>query len=135
MSDVRIVVYESKIAAMALPGGQIFRWTKRRRDAVEALAVATCPMRTGSLKASINGVYRPFARNHIRMEVHAGNELADYALWVHEGTRAEITPLGPNPMRLRPWPPHGWKSKWVVSGQRAQPFLRNALERVMRREI
>lgn len=140
--NVTVVVHHPVIAAWSLPGGMVFRWTLRRREAVEALAIALCPARTGALKASINGVYRPRARNHVHMEVHAGNEIAEYARWVHEGTRAVISSPYGRQMFLNPaYGGHPAHREWFVrgqglrSGKGAQPFLRTALERVMRREI
>jgi hypothetical protein len=131
-SNFRLVIYDSKIAAMSLPGGQIFRWTLKRRERVEMKAILNAPIRYGTLKASIHGVYRPRSANHIYMEVHAE---AEHALWVHEGTNGPITALGPWKMNLPAWGIHPDRRLWSVSGQRSQPFLRNALESVMRGEL
>lgn len=132
-SSVRVVIYDSEIWRMSLPGGQIFRWTLKRRERVEMKAVMNAPFRTGTLRRSIHGEYHPRSRNHIYMEVHAG---AEHGLWVHEGTRPEITASGPWQMGpLPPWGVHDAKYLWVVKGQRPQPFLRDALESVMRGEL
>lgn len=134
-SEVRLVVYDTLIARMSLPGGAIFRWTRRRRELVEHLSIAFAPMRSGELKASINGTYNPRpGRFQVRMEVRAS---APHALWVHEGTRgldgrARIKPHPPNKyLRLSPGNGHPTLYRKSVRGQKANPFMRRALTQVM----
>lgn len=133
--DVDIVIYDSKIAAMSLPGGQIWRWARQRRARVERLAIRKCPRRYGTLASTIRGTYNPGPPEQVIMEIHAGDEwVAPYAVWVHEGTHGPITSHGSWPMKLRPYPPRYPHTieKYEVAGQRPQPFLQEALIEVMR---
>ena len=127
-NDVRLVIYDTGIAAMSYPGGQIWRWAYQRRTRVERVAKSMAPVRTGELRRSIYGSYEPAPPQHVVMEVHAG---AEHALWVHEGTGPFIS-AGGDLMRLRPGNGHGVVYKRVVRGQMPNPFLERALELVMR---
>ena len=76
-SDFELVIYDSKIIAMSLPGGQTWRWARQRRGRVERLAKMNVRSRTGELARSIYGYYEPAPPNQVVMEVHAD---ADHAL-------------------------------------------------------
>lgn len=129
MADIRVVVYDSGIAAMSLPGGDIYRWTRQRRERVERLTRLNAPKRTGRMARSVRGNYIPRSPTRIHMEVHVETE---YALYVHEGVPGWIIAKSPGGMNLPAWPPH--RAKWglpAVRGQRANPFAANALREVM----
>ena len=63
------------------------------------------------------------------MQSHADRAEADYALFVHEGTRGPILPYG-RFLVVRP-SPHSYYSRPTkrkrVRGQRSNPFLEKAL--------
>ena len=84
--------------------------------------------RTGELARSIRGYYEPAAPNQIIMEVHAETE---YALYVHEGTTGPITSDTGERMFLPAWGPYTARRVHSVRGQRANPFLADALREVM----
>ena len=128
MADVDIVIYDSKIIAMSLPGGQTWRWARQRRARVERIAKMNVRSRTGELSRSIYGYYEPGPPNQIIMEVHAET---DYALYVHEGTTGPITSDSGERMYLPPWGPYKARRVHAVRGQRANPYLADALEEVM----
>lgn len=130
MPETRIVIYDSAIAAMSLPGGSTWRWAFQRRRRVERLAKEFAPSRTGEMKRSIFGYYEPARPNQIVMEVWCQN---DHAIYVHEGTTGPILPRDHKYMVLKPaYGPYPISLQRSVRGQNAQPFLDNALQAVMR---
>jgi hypothetical protein len=128
MADVDLVIYDSKIIAMSLPGGQTWRWARQRRARVERLAKMNVRSRSGELSRSIHGYYEPAPPNQVIMEVHAE---APHALWVHEGTDGPITSESGARMYLPPYGPWSGRRVHQVRGQQANPFLADALEEVM----
>jgi hypothetical protein len=102
-----------------------------RRIATQARA--DVPVRTGALGRSIGEDAQHFSGPlHISGGVHAGGAQADYALYVHEGTRRHvIRPRNPGGVLAFP---SGGRTVFARSvnhpGTRARPFLRNAAERV-----
>lgn len=129
MAEIRLIIYDSGIAAMSLPGGDIYRWTRQRRERVERLSRFKAPVRYGRLKRSIYGNYIPRSPTRIHMEVHAGT---DYAVYVHEGVPGWIIAKSPAGMNFPAWPPH--EAKWkmmAVRGQKANPFLADSLREIM----
>jgi hypothetical protein len=129
-TEVRLVVYDTLIARMSLPGGRTYQWVVGKRRRIENAARAFAPVRTGELKASIRGSYVKSRPNHVVMHVTAS---AEHALYVHEGTGPWIRPTGSKFLRLKPGPNHPNPTyREAVRGQRANPFLANALDTVMR---
>lgn len=130
-SDVTLVIYDSKIIAMSLPGGPVWRWARQRSKRVERLAKLNVGKRSGRTERSIEASYNAGAsRPHdVVMEVSAGTE---YALFHHEGTTGPITPVGSRFMVLPAWGPWPTLRATSVRGQRANPFLFDALREVMR---
>jgi hypothetical protein len=128
-TEVRLVVYDTLIARMSLPGGRTYQWFTGRRRRIENNARAFAPVRTGELKAGIRGSYEKSRPNHIVMHV---TSTAPYSLFVHEGTRPRIT-AGGGYMRLKPGPGHPRPVyRKQVRGQPANPFLKAALDVAMR---
>lgn len=138
-ASISTVVYESQIDAMFQPGGDVVDYANdNARDvAIEARSLA--PVRDGILRAFIRAVpSRSMGKRHVRSSVRSA---ARHSLWVHEGTRDmygmaddwQKLPAGgpkditnsnsrhPVPSHFRPMVIRGRK------GQRANPFLRNAL--------
>jgi hypothetical protein len=128
-ADVDIYIYDGKIILMSQPGGQIWRWAYQRRGRVERLAKVNAPIRSGELARSIEASYEPAAPHDVVMEVAA---TADYALFVHEGTDGPIFPRESKRLFLPAWGPFRQSFPRYVRGQRAQPFLADALREVMR---
>lgn len=130
MADFRLVVYDSAIAAMSLPGGQTWRWARQRRNRIERLAKAQVGVRTAELKHSIYGTYEPGRPNQIVMEVWAGT---NYALYHHEGFGPKVMPRG-SYMYLPAYPAGGYFHTTKTSyrsGFRGNAFLRDPLLLVM----
>jgi hypothetical protein len=132
------VVYDSKITAMSLPGGQVWRWAYQRRQRVLHLAKLRCPQgKTGRLRESITAYYDPAApRDHIIMQVAAETP---YAAAVHEGAEPHLIYPSKSPRLVFWWEREGRKFVGRVGQpvhhpgiRHPQPFLREALEAVMR---
>jgi hypothetical protein len=124
---VRIIIYDSVIASWSLPGGMTWRWARQRAVRIERLAKANVRSRTGELMRSISVEAEGARPNQVIMNVYAG---AAHGLWVHEGTTGPIT-AGGRWMRLPAWGPHPTTYVKSVRGQRANPFLVDALRVVM----
>lgn len=127
--DVRIIIYDSVIDSWSLPGGMVWRWARQRAVRIERLAKLNVKSRTGELARSISVSYETAPPKQVTMNVVAG---AAHGLWVHEGTRSPIVSLSGGYMVLPPWGPYPMLKKTSVSGQRANPFLADALHEVMR---
>jgi hypothetical protein len=134
--SVRIRVFDSRIDAMHLPGGDVWNWAAGLKHEMEVLAKAKAPKRTGHLAESVSTSQ---GSNALGTFVTMGAS-AHYAAWVHEGTHGPIFPRGANYLKFRGqgvWA--GGNSRdgyWrlpSVSGQRSQPFLRDAMEEVLAR--
>jgi hypothetical protein len=121
------VVYDSKITAMNMPAGQVYRYvhfkTETSRDAAEMLA----PKRTGSLAGGIRIDVRQTSRDRVVGRVRSTRH---YSRWVHEGTGPFIFPNDGDYLSLpafRGAPPGRRIKRPFVHGQDANPFLANAL--------
>lgn len=105
-----------------------------RAKAMLAEAIDVAPERTGTLRDShfINRA-RPTGRGTITASV--GNN-ADYALYVHQGTTGPIVPDGEALAwdGWGPWAGTRWFAPKGVAGQRAQPWLVAAYNRVARHD-
>lgn len=132
-STVTVVVYDSVITAMSLPGGMVWRYGFQKARRTATLARAGAPKRTGQMAASIDAEYEGSERDSATMRVSADAP----ALWVHEGTQGSnpdeknIKPRGKY-LRLSPGGGYGVVYAKAVRGQKAQPFLTDALEAVIR---
>jgi hypothetical protein len=125
---VRLIIYDTVIKSWSLPGGMTWRWARQRAVRIERLAKGNVHSRSGELAASISVDPEGARPNQVIMNVRAG---AEHGLWVHEGTRGPIT-AGGKWMHLPAWGPHPATYAKSVRGQRANPFLSDALEVVMR---
>jgi len=123
--NVRVVVYDSRINAMSMPGGDIYRYTERKVRQTTIRAKGNVKSRTGRLAGSIRGDVRPLARGMIVGRVRAGMY---YAAWVHEGTTGPIYPESASYLLVpaRKGSARKVKRAWV-NGQAANPFLEDAL--------
>jgi hypothetical protein len=122
--SVRVVVYDSRIDAMSLPGGDVFRYAQTKARRAAAYAQEFAPVRTGYLRSQIRHDTRPVAHG----AVGRARATAYYSAWVHEGTDT----ITNGPM----WVPKrkmGTLRVWMdeVAGQRAQPFLARGLTAAM----
>jgi len=95
--SVRIRVFDSRIHAMSLPGGDIYEWTAKIGREVERAGEVFAPLPKkdwgpghipGRLKASHS---HTVGTNALGVFVNVSNN-APYARYVHEGTRTPIRP-------------------------------------------
>lgn len=121
---LRLVLYDPVIEAYVT--AQALSLVDRAARAVEMAARAEAPKRTGALAASIHTVLSP---GSMSASASVGSDL-DYALAVHEGTRAHI---------IRPDRPGGvlyfdgrFAEEVHHPATRGQPFLMTPLESVGR---
>lgn len=133
--SVRIRVFDSRIHAMSLPGGMIYRWGAQVTREVADLARVTAPIARqdwghgmpGRLKASHK---HSVGANAIGVFGTVTNT-APYAKFVHEGTSTPITP------KTYPYMKFSINGrtfrKQEVRGQSAQPWLSDAMLAVMAR--
>lgn len=128
--EVTVVVYDSKITAMNLPGGMVYRYTDNKTESVLRAAKAFAPKRTGRLVGGIRKDVRTTSRDRVIGRVRS---TAPHSTWVHEGTYGPIEARGTaehGMMRLPAWkgaPPGVTILRQRVAGQRANPFLTRAL--------
>jgi hypothetical protein len=127
MADVVVRIDDAKIFGMASPGGMVWRWAFQRRRRVERVAKGLAPVRTGRLRESISGSYDPAPPDQVIMKVTAS---ASYARYVHEGT-GRIFPRHSKVLRIPAGNGYPKITRPSVRGQRAQPFLSEALYIVM----
>jgi hypothetical protein len=133
MADrIRVVIHDSRIQGMGMPGGDVWKFTRRLARETESVARGNCPF--GGPTAG----YPPgtlFRAHYVSVTPlphgclgYVGNH-APHALWVHEGTRTPITPTTSKWLKI-PWG-RGHVFRRAVRGQRSQPWLSNALHVVM----
>lgn len=128
-----VTVYDSKVAAEFLPGGRVNSYVRKTNVAIISIARATAPGRTGELKAKHRN-RGALKRGRFSIAGIVEN-YADYALWVHDGTKTPILPKHGKFLKL---PNVGTgRGSFIfvrsVRGQRANPWLRKAGETVARR--
>lgn len=127
--SVRVVVYDSKIEAMNFPGGDVYEYTKSKTRTCTYLAKSFAPMRSGRLAAGIRSDVRPRTSSVVG-RVRA---TARHSAWVHEGTKDREPIFSPDGNRMSLPPGGGYSARrlYAVKGQRAQPFLMEALAETM----
>lgn len=127
-ATVRVVVYDSRINAMALPGGQVYRFIRKKANWAQIFSKMEAPKRTGRLASSIRVRMEPRAHGNVVGYVTAETY---YATWVHEGTRSPIFPHGD--FLWVPKFPHSTLRvhRESVRGQSANDFLFRGLARAM----
>lgn len=126
-SSVRVVVYDTRIQGMNVPGGEVNNYVRRKVGLTAVLAQEKAPVRTGRLKAGIRTDVRT-VRNGTVGRVRS---TAKHSLWVHEGTTGPI--FGNAGFLWVPSSKYGTRRvrRSEVAGQRANPFLAEALDVVM----
>jgi hypothetical protein len=124
--EVSVVIYDSKITAMNMPGGMVYRYTDHKTESALIFAKAFAPKRSGHLAGGVRKDVRQTSRDRVVGRVRS---TAYYSTWVIKGTTGPITSTAyPNKqMVLRPGNGFGWKRKYVVRGQRPNDFLSRAL--------
>ena len=131
---VRMSVNSAALDRMFLPGGDVWAWSRRvgRENLFTAIAIA--PGRTGQLKAMHGLNQTPVGRQHVRYTVF--ND-AEYARFVHGGTTGPITSTRPGGYLVVRPSPHSYFNREVplasVAGQRANPWLREAMQTTLAR--
>lgn len=133
----RVVVFESQIDLMHQPGGIIH---DEMRDAAREIAylakIDEAPhARTGAIVKGIRVASETrVSRKKVGFYVRSD---AAHSYWVHEGTRAAITPTMSRTMSVPAYEMRGPKPheprvrRKVVQGQPGRPFLTNNLRYVM----
>lgn len=123
--EVTVVVYDSRITAMSMPGGMVFRYTERLTESTVSYAKAFAPKRTGRMAGQIRKDVRPLRSG----TVGRVRSPVPYSVYVHEGTGPFIYPktgrylsipqsrYSTGRRKLRPF----------VRGQEANPFLVRAM--------
>lgn len=124
--EVSVVIYDSKITAMNMPGGMVYRYTDNKTDNALRFAKAFAPKRSGHLAGGVRKDVRQTGRDRVVGRVRS---TAYYSTWVIKGTGPFITSTDyPNKqMVLRPGNGFGWKRKYIVRGQKPNDFLSRAL--------
>lgn len=130
-ADVEVIIYDSAITAMSLPGGQVWRYGFQKARRTERLAKANVRSRSGYLASQIHAFYEGSQRDQATMVVSADTE---YAAAVHEGSgdaEGLIHPTHHRFLRIDEGGGFGVSYHRSVRGQRANPFLTDALEAVI----
>ena len=137
MADLgRVTVYDSRIAEMCFPGGDVYRYTRKKTTEVKALAIIYAPKDTGVLAGSMRSSVTPVRGIGGWGSLGSVTCGAYYGEWVHDGTgiyagNGYIYPIYGKYMRFF-WKKLGRRVKAKrVAGQPAQPFLTDALYDVM----
>lgn len=127
MGRTIVVVNDAAIASLFGEHSEIGRLTGALSTAARSLAVASAPKRTERLAGSV----RSYANRHYtygrRMAVYSD---LHYARFVEQGTRTPITSNRPGGWMKVPARPGATRyiMRRSVSGQRANPFMAEALE-------
>lgn len=130
---VRIRIYDSRIMALNAPTKPVGRYVAGKGRAIEGFAKANAPKRTGRLARSVEAQGVKWRGHRSSVEVVA---TARHARWVHEGTGPWIFPDSADYLSIPRFPSMGGMAVprvhvLFVRGQRAQPFLADALHFVM----
>jgi hypothetical protein len=127
---VRVQVYDSRIQEMFNPGGSVHKWTRDLAIRVLDRSMRECPKRTSFLAFSHDF---SVGTNHFGTVGYVKNH-AEYAVFVHEGTRDVIFPVTNKYLVVRPHP-HSHYTRYTsrrwVRGQHANPWMERALVREM----
>ena len=128
----RVRIYDSRIHALSLPGGMVYKWQAKLSREVAALARLTAPI----AKEDWGPGHIPGHLRASHKESHGSNALgcfgvvtntAKYARWVHEGTYGPIKARGNYQVfgvaYMVFWINGKRYEKETVNGQRSQPWL------------
>lgn len=136
---VGVDVYESVIDSYWQPGGLAVEYANEQAYDVANEARTLAPQRSGTLRAWIRArPSRSTGKRSVRSSVWSS---APHSLWVHEGTSTQYLSMGPRLIpaggpqsvgisRSRHPVPSHFSTRLVkdkIEGQRANPFLRDAL--------
>ena len=130
-----------------MPVGSVTRYLKFNADKIMRLAIRTAPVRGGNLKAHHDVERARSAGGRYEAGYRVINTAA-YAYIVHEGTtefghppggktirKAGMSPTQPGRLAhlgpLPPWGSHSQPFHVAVSGQHANPWLSDAMAKVM----
>lgn len=131
-TEVYVRISDRRIMELGAPGRPVGRYVDRKGDGVERFAQIQAPKRSGALARSIHKHPVEWRGHRTTVVISAD---AGYARWVHNGTGPVIYPNGPFLWVPRRWSITGAKvgrmRRAFVAGQRAQPFMTEALDFVM----
>lgn len=131
--EIDVVIYDTVITAMNLPGGMVWKWARQKSQRVSTTAKFLAPKRTGALARSVTSFYEGSSRDQTVVGVSAGGPSAPYAIYVVKGTGGHENYIFPEGKAFK-LPPSagrvGLYRAWV-RGQEANDFLSEALEDVM----
>lgn len=126
-SSVSIVIYDSAITAMNMPGGMVNTYFKDKGSKAAAFAKEMAPKRTGELARSVRREKVQWSRTRVHVRVSAR---AKHAIWVIKGTGPWIsvddTAEGFFYMPRRKNSPHYRRYYFDVRGQDPNNFLERA---------
>lgn len=127
--SVSIVIYDSAITAMNMPGGMINDYFKDKGGKAAAYAKEMAPVRSGELRRSIRRERVQWSRNRVHVRVSAR---AKHAIFVIEGTGPVIpvstTAEGFFYMPRRKGSPDRHRYYFDIRGQKPNNFLARAAE-------
>lgn len=134
----RVTIDDNAVTRMtSTPSGDVWQFMQRFGTQATWMSVLKAPVRSGKLKASHNLALTPRGRDGTRASI--GN-YADHTVFVHEGTTGPITASGwddgsPAFLAIRPFPASHFGQRTYlrsVAGQKANPWMREAVEDVAR---
>ena len=135
--SIRVVIHDSRIAELSLPGGDVYRFTSKLAKQTQAMARGICPVGGPTAGYPPGYLYGKHYRRVIGLPKgcvgYVGNS-APHALWVHEGTTGPIYPTRGQWLRVPSLRRTGrlrYTYRRSVAGQSAQPWLENAMVAVI----
>lgn len=128
---VNVQVYENAIHRMFTAGGEINSEARQITIETATAAAFLAPWRSGELRAGHRREVIVNKRFGVRASIY---NIAEHALWVHDGTDGPIVAKLNLFMVIRPGPgsryPHPIYREHV-SGQRANPWMLDAANKVL----
>lgn len=123
MAGYRVIVLRRNIVSL-IQSGDGKRWIHSKAKAIERTARAMAPKRTGRLAAS--HVTLPTRGTNQYRKAYRVSAQTYYARWVHDGTRATITPRRARYLKVPNRSGTGFTLKGSVHGQAANSWLARA---------
>lgn len=128
---VKVQVYENAIHRMFTVGGEINSEARQITIETATASAFLAPKRSGELSAGHRREVIVNKRFGVRASIY---NIAEHALWVHDGTQGPIVAKLNLFMVIRPGPgsryPHPIYAE-SVSGQSANPWMREAVNKVL----
>lgn len=124
-ADIRIDGGETRVVVQNAGMELLARLARR----VVAQAKVNAPVDTGNMRAQIAADPMVTTGMTVRQTIRVGGDAAEYAIYVHEGTRPHvIRPRNKSVLMFNGREGKVFAREVHHPGTRARPFLRNALE-------